>query len=113
MWILMLNDMRSGKFEQLSPVVKADTQEKLKAFVESQKVSHYKTPAQRFADGPKGIGSEIVNYEYHKGFVQGGPLEWYNQPSGFNEDNHFVDLSSYDDETKLKLEEMYKFVPVI
>lgn len=113
MWILLLNDMRSGKIEQLSPIVKADSKEKLKAFIESQKVAHYKTPTQRFVDGPKGIGSEIVNYDYQKGFAQGGPLEWYNGPSAFNENLHFVDLSSYDEETKLKLEELYQFVPVI
>lgn len=75
MWILQLNDMRSGKIEYCETVVRAETKEELEAFVEREKVESYKT-----------------NGRWAKSFREGGLLEWFNPPSN----SHFepyVDMS--------------------
>lgn len=104
MWVLLLNDMRSSKIEILEPVYRAETKEALKAFVESQKVPGYKTPMERFADGPKGIGSEKVIHNFSKGFKQGGPLEWFNAPLDFNEAEYYVDVGTEENLGQAELE---------
>lgn len=62
MWILMLNDMRSRKMEELKEVVKSETKEQLEDFIKSELVDLYRENG------------------WHKSFRKGGPLEWYNPP---------------------------------
>lgn len=104
MWVLLLNDMRSSKFELLQPVFRAESKEALKAYVESQKVPEYKTPMVRFADGPKGIGSEKVTHSFSKGFKAGGPLEWFNAPLDFHEGEYYIDVGTDENLEPAKLE---------
>lgn len=76
MWILQLNDMRSGRIEHSEMVVRAETKEELESFVEKEKVESYRTDDDRWA----------------KSFRKGGLLEWFNQPSN----QHFepyIDMS--------------------
>lgn len=71
-WVLMLNDMRSAKFESLSPAARAPTREELEALVAEETVELYQ-------DG-----------RWRKTFRRGGPLEWFNRPASVGE--HYVDF---------------------
>jgi hypothetical protein len=64
MWLLYLNDMRSAHIEHLSPAGWAHTKEALAESLAAEKVPSY-------WDGRWG-----------KTFRQGGPLEWFNPPTG-------------------------------
>ncbi len=67
MFVLMLNDMRSAHFEDVSPVAKAETGEELVAFMEREKATDpYRSPGAN---------------KYSKTFKR-GPLEWFNEPAG-------------------------------
>ena len=61
MFLLRLNPMRANA-EHNIVVARAETVDRLIAFVNSERVEPYR-------DG-----------EWHKCFRQGGPLEWYNPP---------------------------------
>ena len=76
MWILQLNDMRSPKFEILTPVACAPSREDLERLIEHEAVDCYQ-------DG-----------RFHKHFRAGGPLEWCNKPDPTDPDLHFVDLEA-------------------
>jgi len=65
MVILYLNDMRHPQVEMSTAVARAATKEELEQFVENERVPYYR-------DG-----------KWSKCFRQGGPLEWYNEPSDF------------------------------
>jgi hypothetical protein len=99
MWVLLLNDMRSSKSENLQPVVRAETKEALKAFVESQKVEPYVTDGTRVlhhtTDSMAGTTEVTDGYKWGKSFKFGGPLEWFNKPNEFN-DNNYVDVGTED-----------------
>lgn len=71
-WVLMLNDMRSPKFEWLTAVCQADDAQELLDLLERERVPTYR-------DG-----------RWAKSFRQGGPLEWYNTPSEWQMDQHVV-----------------------
>ncbi len=77
-WFLLLNDMRAGHVEMLTPVAFGPTRESLEDFIETETVDRYVT------DG-----------RWHKTFREGGPLEWYNRHSGAFE--HFVCVYRYAD----------------
>lgn len=104
MWVLLLNDMRSSKVEVLQPVFRHETKEKLKDYLEQQKVPGYQTTMERFGDGPKGIGTEKIIHTFNKGFKQGGPLEWFNAPNDFHEAEHFIDVGTDENLGPIKLE---------
>lgn len=74
-WILVLNDMRSSRFEQLTPAARASTREQLVDLMDEERVPSYK-------DGSWG-----------KSFREGGPLEWFNQPDQYRFDAHLVDYT--------------------
>jgi len=59
-FVLLLNDMRAPKVEYVEPVARASSRAALEAFLERERVPHYR-------DGRWG-----------KSFRQGGPLEWFN-----------------------------------
>lgn len=63
MFILQLNPIKA-KSEVLQAVIRAETPEKLLELVEKEKVTEWR-------DG-----------EYMKHFRNGGPLEWFNPPTG-------------------------------
>lgn len=90
MWILQLNDMRAAKVEIPTLVAKADTREALVSFVGRQRVEPYR-------DGPWG-----------KCFRQGGPLEWYNDESGFF--RSYVDMATEDDWRKRAAERWHEIL---
>ena len=79
MYILVLNDMRCPKFEDLGPVCRAETREELEAFLAQQTVTTYRDP--------KVPGGDIDQVGWWgKSFKKGGPLEWYNtawEPESF------------------------------
>lgn len=79
MWVLCLNDMRSPKVENLSPVCGAETAERLLGLLKTESVGSYK-------DG-----------QWRKEFRQGGLLEWYNPPSHFNHHLHLQNAGSVED----------------
>lgn len=75
MYVLLLNDMRSPKIEMLTPICRAETKEELEAFISRERVEPYKT-----------------DEHWHKVYRQGGPLEWFNEPYGFDAERHFLDV---------------------
>ena len=91
MYTLMLNKMASGWSEELTPVAKAETVEELIHFVASERVPDYHDPIENpLPDTP---GCQHPKY-WHKCFRKGGPLEWFNPPSDYNVNRHYVaDLS--------------------
>jgi len=64
MWLLQLNDMRAPQIEIMTPVARAESADELMALLTREESTPYR-------DGP-----------WHKGFRQGGPLEWFNPPLG-------------------------------
>jgi len=66
--------MRGPKSEILEPAFRADTREELVAFLARERVDPYR-------DGRWG-----------KVYRQGGPLEWFNEPMGFEEERAFVEI---------------------
>jgi hypothetical protein len=65
-FVLVLNDMRSPNIERMESVAFAETIEELKELLRGEGVPEY-------LDG-----------QWGKGFRRGGPLEWFNQPSGLS-----------------------------
>lgn len=70
-FILLLNDMRSLKFETLRTVARANSAQRLLEFIAAEKVEAYQ--------------EEYDDVMYTKSFKKGGPLEWFNSP--VNEDD--------------------------
>ena len=69
MFVLFLNDMRCHT-EHNAPVARAETEEELHTFLESQMVEPYvDEDSSAFHSG---------GHQYHKCFRKGGPLEWFN-----------------------------------
>jgi hypothetical protein len=64
MWLLQLNDMRASQIEIMAPVARADSRASIMALLTREGTAPYR-------DGP-----------WRKEFRQGGPLEWFNPPSG-------------------------------
>jgi hypothetical protein len=64
MFILQLNDIRSPKYETLTPVARADSVQELIQLMELEKVERY------FED------------PWNKDFRKGSSLEWFNPPKG-------------------------------
>lgn len=64
MFVLQLNNMRD-KAEIIQPVAWAETQAALVAFLDRERVTPY-----------------ITEGHWHKCFRAGGPLEWFNEPTG-------------------------------
>jgi len=85
-WILFLNDMRHGHFEDMSPVARAETREALEAFVRAETVEPYRDPsglpATEDATDPSGFGYRCNSTTWYKTFRKGGPLEWCNTARG-------------------------------
>ena len=98
MWVLLLNDMRSGRIENLKPVVRHETKEGLLNFVESQKVEPYVTVGEHIlvhtTDMLAGQIDRSNDYKYHKVFKKDGPLEWYNEPNMHDQDRHFCNVGT-------------------
>lgn len=80
MFILSLNDMRSGKIEHLTTVCQADTEKELLDLIEREKVHQY---WEEFDPG-RGTDPNAFDYippkKWSKCFRKGGPLEWFNPP---------------------------------
>lgn len=72
-WILLLNDMRSPKSEFLQPVAQASSREELTNFLMRERVTGY----------PDATATNI----WHKVHRRGGPLEWFNPPTGHPNDH--------------------------
>lgn len=73
MYILCLNDMRCNT-EHNEPVARAETLAELARFVQSERVEPYtEESGSQFHEGV---------HDYRKFFRKGGPLEWYNPPTG-------------------------------
>jgi len=81
-WVLCLNDMRSGHSEHLQVVCWANDKTELKGLVERETVEHY-------ADGEEGSAPNSFDHKWHKTFRKDGPLEWCNRPSDYDEDRHY------------------------
>jgi hypothetical protein len=90
MWILCLNDIRHGRFEDLTPVVRADTKKALELFVDSERCEPYTDCGDRTIihdtdsiaqDAGRAVPEQIEGYRWSKVFKKGGPLEWYNPPN--------------------------------
>lgn len=76
-WVLCLNDMRSAQVENIRPVCRAETKERLVAYLESEAVPG------GYQDG-----------QWSKAFRAGGPLEWFNPPWDFEDSRHFQDAGT-------------------
>lgn len=77
MHILQLNDMRSSKVENLTPIARAETKKILETFMEKEKTDLYSDD------------------RWQKNYRQGGPLEWYNPPFSMNA--HILNVGSADE----------------
>ncbi len=89
-WALCLNPMR-GQAEERVPVARATTKEALERFLAQEKVEPYQDvdDNSNFPDRP---------YTYTKYYRQGGPLEWFNEPTQPEPTgNHFQQVPSEDD----------------
>lgn len=73
-WILNLNDMRFAHFEELKFVCWANTIEELKDFVNRETVEPYRED------------------KWGKSFRKFGPLEWYNHPSEYSSNEHYLQV---------------------
>jgi hypothetical protein len=102
-WLLFLNDMRSAHVENLRPVARASSREKLLALVERERVEPYREatgmPAESPNTNPTDWATQVNPTRWHKVFRSGGPLEWCNPPDGPPADHcrrveRFVDFSS-------------------
>jgi len=80
MWVLLLNDMRHSKFEDLSPVCRGDSLIDLLALIRVEKVETYKEP--------KGGDGSF----WGKSFRKDGPLEWFNAPMASQLHKHLVEV---------------------
>lgn len=89
MWMLLLNDMRWPKREQLGPVCRAETREDLERFLGRETVEPWTDvgpveSAHRSAALALARGYEPRDPRdgrcWAKVFRRGGPLEWYNPP---------------------------------
>lgn len=89
MWILLLNDMRDPKIEILKIIGRADTKEKLEAFIGAEKVEPYTDPVLSH--------ESKTTRKWHKVFRRGGPLEWYNPPFSSRDNEHFLHAGTGDD----------------
>lgn len=101
MWVLMLNDMRNSKIEILTTVIRSETKEALKEFVNSQKVDSYIDAAEHITHHTTGFLAGTTDhkgsYSYHKSFKKGGILEWYNPPYDCDEHKHYVNVGTEQD----------------
>jgi len=70
-FVLCLNEMHMAHFEDKIPVCYATTAEALQQLIEEERVPYYQDGTWEGGGHPWG-----------KEFRKGGPLEWYNQPSG-------------------------------
>ncbi|KKN98528.1 hypothetical protein LCGC14_0146390 [marine sediment metagenome] len=89
-FILVLGDMRSAKYENsFTPIAISDNPDKLRQWVNSEKVDKY-------TDG-----------RFRKVFKQGGPLEWYNPPDdlGVDPENSIRPLSPLDEYIEVAVKE--------
>lgn len=64
MFALYMNDMRGSKFEELTLVQRAATEQELRDLIERERVPVYK--------------EERANGFWGKSFRKDGPLEWFN-----------------------------------
>jgi len=80
MILLYLNPM-TGRSEDCECVARAETKEQLLEFIKRETVERYTT------DG-----------RWHKTFRQGGPLEWFNPPTGLDTFyKQFLDVGTRED----------------
>lgn len=92
MYLLLLNDMRNAKSEDLQPVARADTLDSLWAFVRGEHVEGGYQDANENIQEEKPPGPDTgpfgschgANTTWAKGFKKGGPLEWFNLPNGID-----------------------------
>lgn len=100
MWVLFLNDMRSGNVERLQPVCRAPSREDLLAILAREKVPAYTDRGERTlvhtTDFMAGQVEHNSDYGWSKVYRQGGPLEWFNPPRNEGPD-HFRDAGTRED----------------
>lgn len=75
MIILLLNDIRLADLNDLVPVARADTEDEMYDFIESEIVNKY------------------IDGMHTKYFRKGGPLEWYRPPLA-NHDKNIIDVGT-------------------
>jgi hypothetical protein len=108
-WILYLNDMRMPHFEDLRPVVRADSMNELYALIDREKVAPY-SDVSGLPEFSEETEPSISDYrcnsrEWGKVFRKGGPLEWYNPPTDIDRSFRFVPrVVDYSDEIDLLVE---------
>lgn len=120
MWVLMLNDMRSSNIENLQPVFRAETKEKLKEFIEKEKVEHYTDDGTRILQHTTDMlaGTTEINngYKWQKCFRKDGPLEWFNKPYEYDENKHFINVGTKEDwanDARQDYERKIEVIPLI
>ena len=87
MWVLCLNNMQASNVEILSPVARAESREALQSLLDRERVEPYK-------DG-----------QWGKVYRQGGPLEWFNPPWGFDSHRHFINVGTSEDAARMAIEQ--------
>jgi hypothetical protein len=119
MFVLLLNDMRSGRIEDLTPVARAETKEELLALLEREKVEEYTDEGDHVnsEDHSFGISRSVsTGYRYGKTYRKGGPLEWYNPPWEVRTDQHFRNVGTREDWMKnagMEFDENVGTVPTV
>ena len=84
MFVLLLNDMRTAKIEDLQLIARAETKEALLQFIGNEIVDTYHDT---------GKNTFRKDHKFAKGFRKGGLLEWFNRP--YN-DKNFIDLAGFE-----------------
>jgi hypothetical protein len=85
-WILFLNDMRNAHFENVQPVMRADTREELVNYVLRELAPEmWREPSGLLSEEPSTDPSSSFAFktnsrEWCKFFRKGSPLEWFNRP---------------------------------
>jgi hypothetical protein len=104
MWVLMLNDMRSPKSEQVQSAARGETRVALERMLLTERVELYREPGFN-CYGP-------VNW--CKQFRKGGPLEWFNAPSDFEIGRGlmFIDMGASTASENAATSELFDGLPI-